>query len=105
MPSIRKGDTVKVISGKEKGKSGKVLDVLRETGRVRLEKLQTVKKHVKKGRQQSNPDGGIVEMAGTIAISNVMAVGADGKTLRVEKIARELGAKEKARIAKRAAAK
>ena len=105
MPSIRKGDTVKVISGKEKGKSGKVLEVLRETGRVRIEKLQIVKRHTKKGRNQSNPDGGIVEKPGTIAISNVMVVGADGEPVRVEKIARELGAKEKARLAKRAAAK
>ena len=105
MAAIRKGDTVKVIAGKEKGKSGKILEILRATGRVRIEKLQTVKRHTKKGRNQSNPDGGIVEMPGTIAISNVMVVGADGEPVRVEKIARELGAKEKARLAKRAAAK
>ena len=63
MPVIRKGDTVKVIAGKEKGKSGKVLEVLREKGRVRVEKLMTVKRHVRKGRSQSNPEGGIVEKA------------------------------------------
>ena len=55
MPVIRKGDTVKVIAGKEKGKSGNVLEVLREAGRVRIEKLMTVKRHVRKGRSQSNP--------------------------------------------------
>jgi len=105
MPVIRKGDTVKVIAGKEKGKSGKVLEVLREDGRVRVEKLMTVKRHTKKGRSQSNPDGGIVEVAGTIAISNVMVVAADGAPVRLEKAPRELGAKEKARLAKRTAAK
>jgi len=105
MPVIRKGDTVKVIAGKEKGKSGKVLEVLREDGRVRVEKLMTVKRHQKKGRSQSTPDGGIVEMAGTIAISNVMLMAADGQPVRLEKAARELGAKEKARLAKRVAAK
>src|SRR5512133_2321963 len=104
MADIRKGDTVKVIAGKEKGKSGKVLEVLRRKGRVRIEKLMTVKRHVRKGRSQANPEGGIVEKAGTIAISNVMVVGKDGDPVRREGIARELGAKEKARVAKRKAA-
>jgi large subunit ribosomal protein L24 len=104
MAEIRKGDTVKVIAGKEKGKSGKVLEVLREKGRVRVEKLMTVKRHTKKGRSQASPEGGIVEKAGTIAISNVMVVGKDGGPVRREKIGRELGAKEKARQAKRKAA-
>jgi large subunit ribosomal protein L24 len=104
MAEIRKGDTVKVIAGKEKGKSGKVLEILRRKGRVRVEKLMTVKRHVRKGRSQSNPEGGIVEKAGTIAISNVMVVGKDGAPVRREGIGRELGAKEKARQAKRKAA-
>ncbi len=101
MAEIRKGDTVKVIAGKEKGKSGKVLDILRAKGRVRVEKLMTVKRHVRKGRSQANPEGGIVEKTGTIAISNVMVVGKDGAPVRREKVTRELGAKEKARLAKR----
>ena len=104
MPAIRKGDTVKVIAGKEKGKSGTVLEVLREEGRVRVEKLMTVKRHLRKGRSQSNPEGGIVELAGTIAISNVMVV-VGGTPARLEKVARDLGAKEKARLAKRQAAR
>jgi large subunit ribosomal protein L24 len=103
MPEIRKGDTVKVIAGKEKGKSGKVLEVLREQGRVRVEKLMTVKRHLRKGRSQTNPQGGIIEKSGTIAISNVMVVGKDGEPVRREKIGRELGAKEKERIEKRKA--
>ena len=103
MPVIRKGDTVEVIAGKEKGKRGRVLEVLREKARVRVEKLMTVKRHVKKGRSTSNPDGGIVDQAGSIAISSVMVVQGD-EPVRLEKIERELGAKEKARLAKRKAA-
>jgi len=104
MPDIRKGDTVKVIAGKEKGKSGKVLEVLREKGRVRVEKLMTVKRHLKKGRSQANAEGGIIEKTGTIAISNVMVVGKGGEPVRREKIDRELGAKEKARLQRKSAA-
>jgi large subunit ribosomal protein L24 len=104
MAEIRKGDTVKVIAGKEKGKSGKVLEVLREKGRIRVEKLMTVKRHVRKGRSQANPEGGIVEKTGTIAISSVMVVGKDGEPVRREKIDREKGAKEKAKLARRSAA-
>jgi large subunit ribosomal protein L24 len=103
MAEIRKGDTVQIIAGKEKGKQGKVLEILQAKGRVRIEKLMTVKRHVKKGRSQSNPEGGIVEMAGTIALSNVMAVDKDGAPVRREKFDRELGAKEKARLARRQA--
>jgi large subunit ribosomal protein L24 len=104
MPDIRKGDTVKVIAGKEKGKSGKVLEVLREKGRVRVEKLMTVKRHLKKGRSQANAEGGIIEKTGTIAVSNVMVVGKGGEPVRREKIDRELGAKEKARLQRKSAA-
>jgi large subunit ribosomal protein L24 len=102
---IRKNDLVKVLAGKDKGKTGKVLEVLLEKGRVRIEKIQVVKRHLKKGRSQSNPEGGILERNGTVAISNVMAVGEGEKAVRREKIAREYGAKEKARREKRAAAK
>ncbi len=104
MAEIRKGDTVKVIAGKEKGKTGKVLEILRKQGRIRVEKLMTVKRHVRKGRRQSAPEGGIIEEAGTLAISNVMVVGAKGEPVRREGIGRELGAKEKARREKRKAA-
>jgi len=102
---IRKNDLVKVMSGKDKGKTGKVLEVLREKARVRIEKVAVVKRHLKKGRSQSNPEGGIIEKNGSVAISNVMVVGQGDKPLRKEKIAREFGAKEKARREKKAAAK
>ena len=101
---IHKNDTVQVRAGKEKGKSGKVLEVLRGKGRVRVEKLMLVKKHLKKGRSQTNPQGGILEKEGSIAISNLMIV-VDGKPVRREKVSRPLGAREKARLEKRKAAK
>jgi len=71
---VHKNDTVKVLAGKEKGKTGKVLAVLRDRSRVRVEKLMTVKRHLKKGRAASNPEGGIIEKAGTLHLSNVMVV-------------------------------
>lgn len=66
---IRKGDTVKVISGKERGKTGKVLRVDRDKGRVFVERLNMVKRH---GRpSQKNPQG-MLEREGSIEVSNVM---------------------------------
>ncbi|MFO0581293.1 MAG: 50S ribosomal protein L24 [Anaeromyxobacter sp.] len=103
MPDIRKGDTVKVIAGREKGKQGRVLEVNREKGRVVVEKLMTVKRHLKKGRNPSQPDGGIIEKAGSIAISSVMVLQGT-EPVRKEKIQRDLGAKEKAKLEKRKAA-
>ena len=102
---IRKNDLVKVMSGKDKGKTGKVLEVLREKARVRIEKVAVVKRHLKKGRSQSNPEGGIIERNGSVAISSVMVLGSGEKPVRKEKIVREYGAKEKARREKKAAAK
>jgi len=99
---IRRNDTVKIIAGKDKGKTGRVLEVLQEQGRLRVEKVQVVKRHLKKGRSQANPDGGILEKDGTVAISNVMVLVKD-EAVRREKIARELGAKERARREKRKA--
>jgi large subunit ribosomal protein L24 len=73
---IKKGDLVKVISGAKdiKGKTGKVLEVLRDgdSWRVRLEGLRIVKKHIKPQKSPKHPEGGIVEGAGSIPISNVM---------------------------------
>jgi large subunit ribosomal protein L24 len=66
---VKKGDHVTVISGKEKGKSGKIIAVLTEKQRVVVEGLQMIKKHTKKSQQ--NPNGAIVEREGSIHISNV----------------------------------
>ena len=68
---IKKGDTVMVIAGKERGKTGKVLQVLTSGGRVTVEKLNIMKRHTKPNAK--NKQGGILEREGSIAISNVMA--------------------------------
>ncbi len=68
---IKKGDTVMVIAGKERGKTGKVLQILTKGGRVTVEKLNIMKRHTKPNAK--NKQGGILEREGSIAISNVMA--------------------------------
>jgi large subunit ribosomal protein L24 len=65
---LRKGDTVKVLAGKDKGKTGKVLTVIPEKNRIVVEKVNVIKKH-KKPDQKSK--GGIVEKEGSIHVSNV----------------------------------
>lgn len=67
---IRKGDTVVVISGRESGKSGKVLSVDLEKGKLIVEKLNMIKRHTKPN--QKVKQGGILEREAPIAISNVM---------------------------------
>ena len=72
MRSIIKNDTVKVISGNHKGKTGKVIMVIPDKNRVIVEKIQLVKRHTKP-RSAQQP-GGIVEKEASIHISNVMLV-------------------------------
>jgi large subunit ribosomal protein L24 len=67
---IRKNDIVKVITGREKGKVGRVLKVDRENGRLFIEKLNMVKRHIKPGK--THPQGGIVEKEAALAFSNVL---------------------------------
>ena len=74
---VKKGDHVTVISGKEKGKSGKIIHVMTDKSRVVVEGLQMVKKHTKKSQQ--NPNGAIVEREGSIHISNVKKAEAAAK--------------------------
>jgi len=69
--SIKKGDTVMVIAGKDRGKTGKVLHVETKGARITVEKLNLVKRHTKPNAK--NKQGGILEREGSIAISNVMA--------------------------------
>ena len=67
--NIKKGITVEVIAGDDKGKSGKVLQVSHEGGRVLVEGVNFVKKHMQKS--EDHPQGGIVEKEAPIAISNL----------------------------------
>ena len=67
---VRKGDTVVVIAGKERGKRGKVLRVIPEKGRVIVERINMIKKHQRP--TQKLRQGGIIEREGSLHISNVM---------------------------------
>ena len=75
---IKKGDTVKVIAGKDKDKEGKVLSV--KNGKVLVEGVNMITKHAKPS--QANPNGGIVQREAAIDASNVMLVH-EGKATRV----------------------
>ena len=79
---IRKGDTVIVIAGREKGKMGKVLHVNPRTSQVTVEKLNVIKRHTKPS--QKIRQGGILEREAPMAISNVMVYSqTSGKPSRV----------------------
>lgn len=92
---IKVGDTVQVITGKDKGRQGKVLRIDRKAGRAFVEGLNMVTKHNKMNAQ--NPNGGIVHVEGSIDLSNLMYVKddkptrvgfeiRDGKKVRVAKV-------------------
>ena len=66
---VKKNDEVVVISGTEKGKRGKVVEVLAGKQRVIIEGLKMIKKHTK--RSQQNPEGKIIEREGSIHVSNL----------------------------------
>ena len=70
---IHKGDQVMVISGKESGKSGKVLRVDKEKRRVVIERLNMAKRHTRPNPKK-NPQGGVIEREAPIHASNVMLV-------------------------------
>jgi large subunit ribosomal protein L24 len=72
MRGIVKNDTVKVISGNHKGKTGKVIMVIPDKNRVIVEKIQLVKRHTR-ARSQTQP-GGIIEKEALLHVSNVMLV-------------------------------
>src|SRR5205807_8376892 len=69
---VRRGDTVAVLAGKERGKRGKVLRVMPETGRVLVEHVNMIKKHQRP--TQKLRQGGIIEREGPLALSNVLVV-------------------------------
>ena len=79
--NIKKGDTVYVNAGNDKGKTGKVLEVLRDKDRVIVEGVNMVSKHTKPNPK--NPQGGIVKQEAGIHISNVNLMDANGKATKV----------------------
>jgi|ERR1041385_2247779 large subunit ribosomal protein L24 len=79
---LKKDDTVKVISGKDKGKTGRVLSVDRVKGRVLVEGVAMAKRHTRPNPQRQIK-GGIAEREASVAISNVMIVTSGGVATRV----------------------
>ncbi|MDI9441319.1 MAG: 50S ribosomal protein L24 [Bacillota bacterium] len=69
---VRRDDTVAVISGEDRGKKGKILEVYPKTGRVIVDGVNIQKKHTRPTQQ--NPQGGIIEKPGPISASNVALV-------------------------------
>jgi large subunit ribosomal protein L24 len=94
---IKKGDRVIVVSGKDKGVSGKVIEAYPETQRVLVEGVNRIKKHTKVGQStRGAKTGGIVTQEASVHVSNVMLlVEVDGKKVgsrigyRVEKVERD----------------
>ena len=80
--NIKKGDTVKVIAGQDKGAEGKVIAVLREEQRVIVEGVNRVKRHTKvvQSGGRAGTTGGIITTEAPIHVSNVMLVEGDGVT-------------------------
>jgi large subunit ribosomal protein L24 len=79
---IKKDDTVKVIAGRDKGKTGRVLDVNRKTGNVLIEGVSMVKRHTRPNPSKQIK-GGIAERESAISISNVMIVTSGGVATRI----------------------
>ncbi|NWF84841.1 MAG: 50S ribosomal protein L24 [Bryobacteraceae bacterium] len=79
---IRKGDTVQVIAGRDKGKTGRVLEVDRTKGRLLVEGVMMMKKAIRPNPQRGIK-GGIAERESSIHASNVMLLTAEGKPTRI----------------------
>jgi large subunit ribosomal protein L24 len=67
---VKRGDQVVVLAGAQKGKSGKILEILAAKQRARVEGVAMIKKHLKKS--DKNPQGAISELEGSIHVSNLM---------------------------------
>ena len=97
---IKKGDTVIVITGRDKGRSGEVIEMHRDQGRVLVRGVNMVKRHQ---RQSASQEGGIISKEGPIHLSNVaLNDPKDGKPTRVGfKFVGKGDEKKKVRVAKR----
>ncbi len=97
---IRKGDTVKVISGNDSGKTGEVLRVFTKKSRVVVSGVAVSRRHVKPS--SANPDGGLVEFNRPIDVSNVMLM--CSKCKQATRIGFETAKGKKLRICKKCGA-
>jgi large subunit ribosomal protein L24 len=97
---IKKGDTVQVIAGKDKGAKGKVIQAYPDTQRVLVEGVNRIKKHTRiTQNQRGAQSGGIITTEAAIHVSNVMLVDGDGKPTRVGKLVTDEG--KRVRISRR----
>ena len=96
---IKKGDTVIVIAGRDKGRTGEVIEMRRTDGRALVRGVNIVKRHQK---QSASQEGGIISKEAPIHLSNIAVVGKDGKPTRIGFKIQADG--KKVRIAKRSGA-
>jgi large subunit ribosomal protein L24 len=78
---LKKNDTVKILAGKDRGKTGKILSIDATSGRVYVQGLNMVKKAVKQKSQQEK--GGIIEIEAPLSVSNVSALTKNGELTRI----------------------
>lgn len=89
---IKVSDSVKVIAGAHKGKTGKILTIDRIKKRAIVEGVNTIKKHVKPQANKEKPEGGIIEKEASIHISNLMVIDpSSGEVTRVGRKKNEEG--------------
>ncbi len=98
---IKKGDNVKIISGKDRDKTGKVLKVFRESEKILVERINMFKKHVRPKKQGEK--GETVEIPKPIAASNVMLVCSSCK--KTTRIGAKIEGEAKSRICRRCGSK
>jgi large subunit ribosomal protein L24 len=97
---VKKGDTVVVIAGKDKGAKGKVIQAYPTRDRVLVEGVNRIKKHTRVSQtQRGAQSGGIVTQEAPIHVSNVMVVDSDGKPARLGKTVTEAG--KRVRVSRR----
>lgn len=100
--SLRKNDRVKILSGNNKGKEGKILKIFRVKNRVIVEGVNIIKRHTKPS--QKNPQGGISQREAPIHVSNVMLIdpkAGEPSRLGMKVITDDSGKKKRMRYAKK----
>ena len=98
---IRKGDKVKVMAGKDRGKTGKVIHVYPERSRALVEGVNMVKKHVRKSQQ--NPNGAVIQKELPIHISNLSLIDpSSSKNTRVATLVNADGSKQRTAVKSKA---
>ena len=97
---VKKGDRVTVITGRDKGKTGEILKVLREENRVIVQGVNVVKRHQ---RQTMAQQGGVIEKEASIHVSNVAHI--DPKTSKPTRIGYRMDGERKVRVARKSGEK